>query len=78
MNPISTLTIGHIGSRVRIVDESITLAGILYAVDAEKAQVVDHRMDGNAIEMAGGWENITVTVGINRVNLHPDATWEPA
>lgn len=78
MNPITTLAIGHIGKKVRIVDESVTLTGILFAIDAERQAIHERAFSGEESVSVGAWENITVTVGINRVNLHPGAQWEEA
>jgi hypothetical protein len=79
LSPITTLTLAHIGKQVRIVDESITLTGTLLAIDAERKQIHESYLctEGDRLT-AGAWENITVTVGPNRVNLHPDAQWEEA
>lgn len=78
MNAITTLTIGHIGKKIRIVDDGVTLTGTLFAIDAERQAIHERYFNGEESVSAGAWENITVTVGINRVNLHPEAQWEPA
>lgn len=79
MNPINSLALAHIGTQVRIVDENITLTGILLAIDAERAVIHEGVLcvDGERLT-AGGWENITVTVGPNRINISDTAEWEEA
>jgi ABC-type Fe2+-enterobactin transport system substrate-binding protein len=76
MKPITELTIGHIGKTVRIVDDGIALTGTLFAIDAEKTRHTEQTYGGDVHEFVGAWENLTFTVGQNRINLGPDAEWE--
>lgn len=78
MNPIASMSLAHIGTQVRVVDDSITLTGTLIAIDAEREVIHDQTWVGDETIVAGAWENITVTVGPNQINLSPSAEWEPA
>lgn len=78
MNPITTLSLAHIGQRVRIVDDSITLTGVLTAIDAEREVIHERTWGGDETIVAGAWSNITITVGPNRINISDTAEWEPA
>lgn len=78
MNPITTLSLAHIGKRIRITDDSITLTGTLLAIDAERQTIYERNFNGEETITPGSWENITVTVGPNQINLSAQAKWEDA
>ena len=76
MNPIISLSLAHIGTRITVHDRGSTITGPLMAIEAARETAVLGVLGGVEQAEPGAWDHIILIIGDIRVGVREDAERE--